>query len=45
VISEWKPESVIILAWQYAEPITRRNQGYLEGGGEFILPLPEVRTL
>lgn len=42
---ERKPDFVIVLAWQYAEPIMKKNQGYLEQGGHFVLPLPRVQVL
>lgn len=34
------PRAIVILAWAYAVPIIRRNQGYLEAGGVFVVPLP-----
>ncbi len=37
---EKKPDYVVILAWQYAEPIMKKNQAYLDQGGQFIIPLP-----
>jgi SAM-dependent methyltransferase len=40
-----KPDVVIVLAWQYAEPIIRKHQGFLEGGGSFVVPLPELRIV
>jgi SAM-dependent methyltransferase len=36
-----RPDIVVILAWIYAEPILKRNQAYLEAGGQFLVPLPE----
>lgn len=42
---EKKPDYVVILAWQYAEPILKRNHAYREQGGHFILPLPQVKIL
>ena len=42
---ERKPDYTIILAWQYAEPIIRKNPGYLEQGGHFIIPMPQVRVV
>lgn len=41
-LQEKKPSHVITLAWQYATPILRKNVKYLEQGGHFILPLPEL---
>ena len=34
------PDYVLILAWQYAEPIIKKNMLYLQWGGQFIIPLP-----
>lgn len=38
-----KPDYVVILAWQYRDPIERKNQAYLDAGGTFISPLPDLR--
>jgi SAM-dependent methyltransferase len=40
-----KPDTVVILAWRYAEPIIKNNRRYLENGGQFIVPLPELRLV
>lgn len=40
-----KADHVIILAWQYATPILKRHAGFLEQGGHFIVPLPEIRVI
>jgi len=37
-----KPDAVVILAWNFAEPIMRNHARYLEQGGRFIVPLPNV---
>ena len=39
-----KPDFIVILAWQYADPIIKRHQKFLDGGGKFIIPLPEPRV-
>lgn len=36
------PDSIIVLAWRYADPIIAKHQRYLAAGGEFIIPLPKV---
>lgn len=36
---------VVILAWQYAEPIIRRHRAFLERGGRFLVPLPSPRWI
>jgi len=40
-----RPDMVIVLAWQYAQPIIRKHPAYLEGGGTFVVPLPDLRTV
>lgn len=42
---EDKPEYTLILAWQYADSIVSRNESYRQGGGKFIIPLPERRIV
>src|SRR5437773_3470749 len=39
---EKKPDDMLLLAWRYVEPITKRHQKYKSAGGRFILPLPDV---
>ena len=41
ILCERKPDYVIILAWRFAKTIISKNQAYLEGGGQFIIPVPE----
>ena len=41
-IYDQKPDAVIILAWNFAEPIMKNHARYLEQGGQFIVPLPKV---
>lgn len=40
---ERKPGYVLILAWRYAEPITKRHEAYTCQGGKFISFLPELK--
>jgi hypothetical protein len=35
-------QSIVLLAWRYAEPILAKHQKYLDAGGDFIIPLPRV---
>ena len=42
---ETKPDIVVILAWLYADPIIKRNRAYLEAGGKFLVPLPDLRIV
>jgi SAM-dependent methyltransferase len=39
------PALIIILAWRYAEPIRRKHSLYLEQGGRFIVPLPDISVI
>ena len=38
---ESRPDYVLILAWNFAEPIMKMYRKYGEEGGQFILPMPE----
>lgn len=42
VLAERRPDQVVLLAWRYAEPITRRHEEYRKAGGRFLIPLPSV---
>ncbi len=37
-----KPGVIVIFAWRYAELIIKKHQRYIEQGGKFIVPLPDV---
>jgi hypothetical protein len=40
-----KPDVVIILAWQYADPIIAKHAHYIETGAQLVIPLPELKIL
>jgi SAM-dependent methyltransferase len=40
-----RPDTIIMLAWRYWEPILDRHREYVARGGRFLLPLPEPRWL
>jgi SAM-dependent methyltransferase len=40
-----RPDYVIILAWNYAQPIIDRHRRFLEEGGKFVIPLPDLRVV
>ena len=44
-LSETKPEYALILGWQHQDSIINRNKKFLEEGGKFIVPLPELKIL
>ena len=42
---ERKPDYVVILAWNFAQPIMAKHTAYREAGGRFIIPLPKVEVI
>jgi SAM-dependent methyltransferase len=41
-VSRHDPALIVILAWRYAEPIMAKHGRYLERGGRFVIPLPDI---
>ena len=39
------PDVALLLAWNFAEEIIAQQTGYVESGGQFLVPVPEVRLL
>ena len=40
-----RPDYVVVFAWTFLREICQKNMEYLESGGQFIVPLPEVKIL
>lgn len=40
-----RPNFVLILAWNFADPIMAMHKAYADQGGKFILPMPEPRIV
>lgn len=40
-----KPDYFLVLPWHFKENFLVREKEYLEGGGKFIFPLPEIEIL
>jgi hypothetical protein len=45
VLYERKPKYVLILAWRYLEQIQIRHKEFINDGGRFIVPLPNLKII
>lgn len=39
------PDYLVILAWNFAQPIIAKNAAFRETGGKFIVPIPKVEVV
>ncbi|MFZ2682355.1 MAG: class I SAM-dependent methyltransferase [Patescibacteria group bacterium] len=39
------PDYLLILAWNFAQPIMDKNQAFKQAGGKFILPIPKPKVV
>ena len=39
------PAGLIILAWNFAQPIMANHRRYRDAGGRFIIPVPQVEVI
>lgn len=44
-ILEENPQYILLFAWSFFKEIVGKNMNYLQKGGRFIVPLPEVRII
>ena len=42
---ERQPGWCVIFAWNFADPIIAKHKAYLQAGGHFLVPLPELREI
>ena len=40
-----RPDYLVILAWNFAQPIIKKNQPYQQAGGKFIVPIPQLQIV
>jgi len=43
-LSNNPPEYMLILAWNFAEEIMKKNQSYKQMGGKFLVPSPDLKV-
>lgn len=42
---ERRPDATLLLTWNFADEIFRQQRAYLEAGGVFVVPVPDVRVV
>ena len=40
-----RPDAYLLLAWNFLDEILEKERAYLEAGGAFVVPVPELRVL
>lgn len=44
-LKKWRPDYLLLLAWNYAEAILKKEQKLRNEGIKFIIPVPEVKII
>ena len=44
-IKTLKPDYLLILAWNFADSIIKKNKEFSNSGGKFIIPLPNLEVI
>jgi SAM-dependent methyltransferase len=45
ILYDSPPDMVIVLAWQYANPIISKHDQFVENGGTFVIPLTALKVI
>ena len=45
ILETYKPDYVLILAWNFADSIIKNNQKIIKSGSKFIIPLPKLEVI
>jgi SAM-dependent methyltransferase len=40
-----RPDYLVILAWNFAQPIIKKQRPYQQAGGKFIVPIPQLQIV
>lgn len=40
-----KVDYVVIMAWNYADPIMKRHEKFIDQGGHFVIPMPKIKVI
>lgn len=44
-LAERRPDFAMIFAWNFAEEVVAQRADYLDAGGRFVVPVPDVRVI
>lgn len=44
-LAQRRPDYAILLVWNFSEEILAQQQAYLEQGGKFIIPIPQLKVI
>jgi len=39
------PDYIVLFAWAFADEVVKKRKNYIQKGGKFIIPLPEVKII
>ncbi|MCP4309351.1 MAG: methyltransferase, partial [bacterium] len=45
VLMHDRPDYVVILPWNFRDEIIRQQQGFLDAGGRFVVPIPDLEIV